>query len=108
MTTEKELKELKEKVELEKQKVATAEEVKKLNQELLRLQHQKAAKFADIAKDVPKILVKGLSCLGKITGELVKGLNKMDEKVNEMVAKEVEANKDKPKGDDLNKMIKEM
>ncbi len=107
MTTEKELEELKKKVEEEKIKLATADEVKKLNQELLRLQHQKTAKVADIAKDIPNTLYNGLKCFGKVVGEVVKGLNKMDEKVNEMVAKETEANKDKPKEDDLNKLIQE-
>ncbi len=103
----KEIEELKEKVEREGKKVAQAEEIKKLNKELLRLQHQNIAKVADLAKDLPKMLWNGLACLGNVTVIVVEGLNKMDEKVVEMQRKETEAKGNK-QTDELGDLIKEL
>jgi len=84
----KEIDKLKKQIETEKEKVVEAEELKNLNKELLRLQHKKAAKFADVAKDLPKMLVSGLSGLLKAAGKAAEALNKMDEKVIEAQKKE--------------------
>ena len=98
--SEKEIEKLKKQIEIEKLKVTEAEELKNLNKELLRLQHQKVAKFADVAKDLPKMLMSGLSGLLKIAGKTAEALNKMDEKVLAAQAKENEAKGKKGKQED--------
>jgi len=104
----KEIEKLKEQIEIEKDKVTEAEELKKLNKELLRLQHKKAAKFADVAKDLPKMLVNGLSGLLKVAGKAAEALNKMDEKVVAAQKKENKTNDKKGKEESLGDLIKEM
>ncbi len=88
----KEVEKLKKQIEIEKEKITEAEDLKNLNKELLRLQHKKVAKFADVAKDLPKMIVTGLSGLIKVAGKAAEALNKMDEKV---VAAQGKENKSK-------------
>ena len=106
--SKKEIEGLKEQIEIEKLKVTEAEELKKLNKELLRLQHQKTAKFADVAKDLPKMIMGGLSGLMKVAGKAAEALNKMDEKVVAAQRKENEAKGKKGEEESLGDLIKDM
>ena len=108
MTSE-EIEKLKKQIEIEKEKVEEADKLKDLNKELLRLQHTKAAKFADVAKDLPKMLMSVLSGLVKFTGKTVEALNKMDEKVVAAQKKENESkNKEGKQEEPLGDLIRDM
>ena len=105
----KEAEKLKKQIEIEKEKITEAEELKNLNKELLRLQHTKAAKFADVAKDLPKMIMSGLSSLLKVAGKAAEALNKMDEKVVAAQRKENETKGKKGKPEEsMGDLIRDM